>query len=304
MAEPGLRTPPVGPGPSAGRARGLGTGSPPLVPTPPQHSLCPLPQARPDPAAHSNLAAQRRPHPQLLPERWKRDGPGMGGGVRGVPAVAPNPCPPGVAAAGRVLQPRMGRSAGLGSWLSRTTRLPSGTGGGPRRGNPIPQHRPRSKPAPNFPSGVGERGAAPGPGEDPGRGPDRMRDPVSLAPVPQPVPASRPPGCGQCSPRTEPPRGAQEGSRTISCPPLPLLAPSDPAPRACGGPCASRGTKRRLPGAQRLPLRVALASLTSSSPPESLDAALAFGSDPGPPPPARARLLSGRGATSPRSRLG
>lgn len=131
-----------------------------------------------------------------------------------------------------------------------------------------------------------------------------MRDPVSLAPVPQPVPASRPPGCGQCSPRTEPPRGAQEGSRTISCPPLPLLAPSDPVPRACGCPCASRGTKRRLPGAQRLPPRVALASLTSSSPPESLDAALAFGSDSGPPPPARARLLSDRGATSPRSRLG
>lgn len=61
-----------------------------------------------------------------------------------------------------------------------------------------------------------------------------------------------------------------------------------------------------------LPPRATLASLTSSSRLESLGAALAFGSDHGPPlparrrRPARARLPSSAvpSATAPRSRLG
>lgn len=173
---------------------------------------------------------------------------------------------------------RVRQPAGLGSWLSRTARLLGGTGGGPRRGNPIPQHRLQSKPAPNFPSRVEEPGAGRGPGEDP----DYTRDPLPLALTPQPVRAYGRPVCGYCSPSSEPPQGTQERSQTNNCPLLPLLAPPDPVPSAFSGPCPRQGTKR-CPGALRLQPRAILASLTSFSRLESLGAALAFGFDPAPP---------------------
>lgn len=127
--------------------------------------------------ARSDVRAQRCPHLQLLPGRGNRGDPGFNAGARG-PSSGPSPLP----TLNRGLwarAPAGERAAEYGSWLPRTPRLPGGTGGGPRRGNPIPQHRPRSKPAPNFPSGVEELGAALGPGEDPGPRPENPRDPSS-----------------------------------------------------------------------------------------------------------------------------
>lgn len=209
---------------------------------------------------------------------------------------------------------------GSGAWLSRTTRLLSlsrRAGGGPRQGNPIPQHRPQSKPAPNFPSGVGEQGAARGPGEDPGCRPDSKGDPRSHQP--HSPDQSAPPdamAAGTARPAPEPPpgspRGAQEGSRKDSCPRCyPSLRPQTQSLARAAAPDRVGGQSGG-PRALALPPRATLASLTSSSRLESLGAALALGLDHGPPlparhrPPARARPLSSAvpSATAPRSRLG
>lgn len=189
----------------------------------------------------------------------------------------------------------MGRSAGLGSWLSRTTRLPSGTGGGPRQGNPIPQHRPRSKPAPNFGGGAGGswrtwRGSRPRTQQDKGHCP--------LSPGPPTSPRLQTPRLwALLAPLRAPALGARRISDDQLSPAAPPCAPR-PCPSSVRPPLRESGDKS---GGASEP-RVALASLTSS-PLESLGAALACGSDPGPPPPARARLLRGPGATAPQSRL-
>lgn len=94
-------------------------------------------------------------------------------------------------------------------------------------------------------------------------------------PAPQP-----PPSC---------PRGAQEGARADSCPRhRPSLSPQTLSLARAASP-ARVGGQSGDPGAPWLRSQANPASLTSSSRLESLGAALAFGSDHGPPLPARRR---------------
>lgn len=217
-----------------GKGGGLGTRSSCGVPNTPA-SLCPLPQAGPDSAARAGV-----PPPG---KSGRPRGGCRGAGSRGWPSPLPT------TNGGRWASGPAGTGpAELGSWLSRTPRLPGGTGGGPRRGNPIPQHWPRSKPAPNFPSGVGERGQLGGPERIPAADPTARG---TLLPAPLPgQSAPRTPGCRRCWPRSKPPPGAQGGSRADNAPPRPFLRPEIPASRV-RRPRPEKGDKA-APGAPRL----------------------------------------------------
>lgn len=112
-----------------------------------------------DPVARSqDLPTQPCPQPRPFPRRgnrqprggvWRRAGPGGA-----LPTLAH---PERLAVNGAPTRDCAAR-LGLGAWLSRTPRLPRAAGGGPQQGNPIPQNRLQSKPAPNFPTRVGSRG--------------------------------------------------------------------------------------------------------------------------------------------------
>lgn len=164
VAEPGLRTPPVGPVTQRGKGGGGGAGDAFTTTPVPQHTpsppSAPYPRPGPDPAARSKALP-----PQLLPGAASEVG--VCRGVR-----APGGAPPTLAhperragdgapaAAGLALQPGTERR-GSGAWLSRTARLPSGAGARPGgRGREIRSHNIGLRPSPpqTFRRGWGSQG--------------------------------------------------------------------------------------------------------------------------------------------------
>lgn len=277
----------------------------------PQHipSLPSAPHPRPgaDAAARSeNRPAQWCPHPQLLPGSVSR-GSRLGGGWRsaGPRQSAPNPRPPEARVARRALPRLQGERscqglcgpARVGSLAFQDNPPPqrsSGRAGG--RGREIRSHNIGLSPSPpqTFRRGWRSRGQSGGLERILAADPTARGTPASLGPAPPDQ--SAPPdamAAGTVRPARETPpgspRGAQEGSQTDSCPRCyPSLRPETLSLARAAAPDRGGGQSGG-PRAPALPPRVTLASLTSSSRLESLGAALAFGSDHGPPLPARHR---------------
>lgn len=198
------------------------------------------------------------------------------------------------AAAGRALPPGTGRSgSGRELGFPGQPASPAERAGG--RGREIRSHNIGLSPSPpqTFRRGWGSRGQFGDPETILATDPTARGTPATLSPA---LPdQSAPPdamaagtACPAPAPPPGSPRGAQEGSRKDCCPRRqPSLRPQTLSLARAAAP-ARVGGQSSGPGALVLPPRATLASLTSSRL-ESLGAALAFGSDHGPPLPARRR---------------
>lgn len=156
-------------------------------------------------------------------------------------------------------------------------------GGGPGQGNPIPQHRPRSKPAPNFPSGVVERGggqfgslARIAATDRTAQGTTPSHSTQHTLPQPRfhlPASPSGRRGCEHRSPRSRAP--SRQPARNAEWRSDGQLSPRPRSLPEQGDKAAAPGSPQPLPRARPV-------SLTSCAQLDSPGAALALDSDHGP----------------------
>lgn len=337
VPETGLRTPPVGPGPRAGRAGGWGHAHPAGSPTP-----------QPPSVPYPRLGRTPR-RARVCPHQGSRGGLEVGAGARG-PGGGPHPCPPRTAADGRAVQRGQGRlssgagfpghpasraeraeghggeirshNIGLGPSPPQTFHRGWGSGGssGARRGSrprtrlhegPSSQPRSRASPRPG-PLAAGAAGPAP----SPRRG---RREDLERTTPPPPFPAPRDPGLArEAAPARE---GGQSGARSPAASPraapasltvcsrLESLAPParsaptpPPRPRAPPRPLRrrprSRSARRPALGLRAPPRRPPALSLTAATPPLP---DVRRGLEGGPRRPAREGLRPAGPLRSPRS---